>query len=88
MEKVETIEVKAEAEEQNEEKGKILESIKNSKPVSFVRRHAKGFVGGAVVTATAIAAAVAAGKLAADKGMEMPFDIDEIVDVPGVDPES
>lgn len=67
------------------EKPTIREAIAESRPVSFVRRHAKAFVGGAVAVVAAGAAAIVAAKAAGDGAVEVPFDTGAIADaIPSV----
>ena len=46
----------------------LKERIGGSKPIQFVKRHAKGVVAGAAGGAAVLAAAVVAAKVASDKG--------------------
>ena len=85
MTEAKVVEAKVEVVDNEEEvivdqKKKLTDRIARSKPVSFVRRHAKAVAAGAVATAAAGAAMVVAAKAVANGAAEVPFDSSEIKD--------
>lgn len=80
----ENIENAAEAKENMESPAEVKvpmkERIKNSRPVKGIKKHWKGAIAGAAGAAAIIGAALAAGKLANDQLLEVPFDADTITD--------
>lgn len=63
------------------QKPKVRDRIANSKPIGFVRRHAKGFAAGFASTVAVGAAAAIAAKMAMDGASEAPMiDVEGIVD--------
>ena len=63
-----------------EGKTPLKERIAESRPISFVRRHAKGIVAGVAGVAAVGTAAVLAAKAARDGAVDLPFDADGIVE--------
>lgn len=63
-----------------DEKVKLRDRVSESKPVSFVKRHAKGFVAGAATVVAIGAAAVAGAKLAAHEARCSPIELETIPD--------
>ena len=58
----------------------VKDKFVESKPVAFVRRHAKGFVAGTAGLAAVVTAGVLAAKAAKDGALEVPFDIESATD--------
>ena len=74
------VETKEETEVIVEGKKPLKERFVESRPVSFVRRHAKGVVAGVAGVAAVGTAAVLAAKAARDGSVDLPFDVDGVVE--------
>lgn len=58
----------------------LKDRIVNSRPVGWVRQHAKGVAAGAAAAVAVGAAAVLVGRQVADGAMDVPFDVDGVAD--------
>lgn len=58
----------------------LKDRIVNSRPVGWVRKHAKGVAAGAAAAVAVGAAAVLVGRQISDASLDVPFDVDGIAD--------